>query len=126
MRLFGKFIDGNIKLSDVNFNEINSIATRNSAYHILRNTSAVLSDKLSLDDFEVKDINLIEDQITKDFISESKLVSLNKNPLDFKTQEIFIKKIISAMAVFKNDGETNTDFEERLEKDLNSLVEEIK
>ena len=120
LRLEGELV--NTKLSDIKFNEINKLAEKKGAYHILRNTSKINSNKIELKEFKSKEINEIEDEIIQELLKDSKLKNLNKQDIEINEQSKFIKEIMNKLSNEKIEGETNLDFEERIEKEFDALI----
>ncbi|HIH26324.1 DNA repair exonuclease [Candidatus Woesearchaeota archaeon] len=97
------------KVSDINFKYINESLSK--AYHVLKNTSKLVTkdfqeikaDNRNIDDIE---ISIVKDHQDQSFIEESKIMNIMK-----------------CLDKEKFDGEKNSDFESRIIKEVSSIIE---
>ena len=102
-------VHGNLngKVSDINLKKI--IESLN-CYHVLKNISGLKSkesEKIQIESGDVLDI-------------ENKIISENLKNVDFKDK---FKDLMQVLSLEKQEGETNSGFEDRLIKEVESLFE---
>jgi len=100
LRLTGKLKQG--KISDIKFSEIENFAKNKQAYFLLRNISSLQLEETGFE-IEVKNIDRLEEEILKKYISENKS---KFNPL--------IESLIHSLDLEKQEDEKNTVFESRV------------
>lgn len=123
LKIVGTLESGSV--SDINFEEIIKLCDEMGAYTILRNTSGLNTPDMDVEDVEVKDIEDIEIELMNEVITESKLRDIKEGEVSIENQKNFITNMTSLLAYEKEEGETNTDFEDRLEKEFEGVVNGI-
>ena len=113
IRLNGKLQCG--KVSDINFKEIFQKLYEQKAYFIMKNTA-----KLHSEDFEEIKIaqsspENIEEETIKEHLQQIKL-------FDKDTELHLTKSLLTTLNTAKKEGETITDFQRRVESEMNRLL----
>ncbi len=112
LRVEGTLING--KTTDIPFQEIVKILYEKGAYHVLKNTT-----KLSSEEFkEVKSSTGTQEETEYKIIREHL-----SNTNIFKDEETAIKELMRTMSSEKHEGEKQTDYEERIISEANTLLE---
>ncbi|MBI5149019.1 DNA repair exonuclease [Candidatus Pacearchaeota archaeon] len=110
LRLKGCLASG--KTSDIEFKKINEAI---DCFLLLKNTSELITPELKLEiNIETKDVNAIEQQLIKDY-SEN-----NKEYAEFNGQ---ILQLINALAIEKQEGETNQTFSSRILSEVSKIID---
>ncbi|PLW80501.1 hypothetical protein C0585_02285 [Candidatus Woesearchaeota archaeon] len=114
LRFKGKLVHS--KVQDIDFNKIVKECYSKAAYFVMRNTS-LLSDE-RFEDIRIDEDNVdnIEERLIDEHIEEFK----HENELIRKEELLSLMKVL---ADNKIEGETNTDFESRLIKDIDRVLE---
>jgi len=113
IRLTGKLDKG--KVSDINFKEIFNYLYSKGAYFVMKNTA-----QLSSEDFEEIKISQsnpenVEEDIIKEHLQQIKL-------FDVETELHLTKSLLNCLNTSKNEGETVTDFQRRVEEEVGKLL----
>ena len=112
IRLTGTLAGG--KPTDLNFREIISQLQDRGAYFIMKNTA-----QLNAPQFEEIKIAVgsehIEDELIREHLQQNKL-------FDAETEFQLTKGLLTALNTMKKEGETVTDFQARVESDINKLL----
>lgn len=120
LKIVGNLCSGSA--SDINFQDIINLSYSRGAYSLLRNTSQLNVPEINDEEIEVKDIEEIEKEMVEEMIKDSKLKDLSNSDISIDIQKSFIEKLTQALSNEKEEGETNTDFEERLEKEFRGIL----
>jgi DNA repair protein SbcD/Mre11 len=114
LRLTGSLEQG--KISDINFKEIFSQLYKQNAYFIMRNTTKLQSKEYEeIKISEQTNPDEIEDSVIKEHLQQIKL-------FDQDTELGLTKSLINTLNTSKNEGETITDFQKRVEEEINHLL----
>jgi DNA repair protein SbcD/Mre11 len=113
IRLKGELNKG--KVSDINFKEIFNQLYKQGAYFVMKNTA-----KLNSKDFEeIKLSNSnpenVEEEIIKEHLQQIKL-------FDLQTELQLTKSLIHSLNTLKQEGETISDFNNRIEEEITKLL----
>lgn len=113
IKLKGKLKLG--KLLDIDLKGVMHSLYEKEAYFVMKNTSAVTSS-----DFEdvKKDFNpeLLEEEVIKEHLGQTKIEGM-----DMVKEKELVLNLINTLSNEKNEGETNTTYEERLLKDIDLI-----
>jgi DNA repair protein SbcD/Mre11 len=109
IKLKGKLQSG--KVSDINFNDIFKELYRQGAYFVMKNTVKLHSEEFE----EIKSSNsnpeIIEEKIIKEHLQQIKLFNSD-------TEMYLTKSLLSNLNTSKKEGETITDFQKRIQEDI--------
>ena len=113
LRLEGTMQNGNV--GDINFKEIFERLYRQGAYFVMKNTA-----KLQAEEFEeIKIAQTSPEEIEEAVLKEH----LQQVPLfDLETERQLAKTLLITLNTTKNEGETSTDFQARIESEMNRLL----
>ncbi len=113
LRLFGAI---DVKVSDINFNLINSEALKRNAFYVMRNTSKLISKQLREVRTKETSQDLVEETLIKEFSSNFTF----KNA-DVKIGPELIKQLITSLSAEKitNQEEYEKDFLQKTKKLFN-------
>ena len=112
IEIFGEFKDG--KVSDIGFNDIYDQLYAKGAKAVIRNTAKINSSIFEEIHSEVKDKEDIESQVMSENLANSDLKDKELKELDSENQLSLAKSLAHLLHTEKKDGETSTDFEERV------------
>ena len=107
LRIEGSIKEG--KVSDVNFKSL--LENFKEAYFVLKNTSKLTTKDFQEISVDVRNVDDIESSIVKEHIKQSIL------------KEDKIQDIMKALDKEKYEGEKNADFEIRIIKDIEKIIE---
>jgi exonuclease SbcD len=113
IKLFGKLSSG--KASDIDFKEVFSQLSQKNAYFSMKNTN-------QLESKEYEEVKITAGNIDE---IEAKLIKENIGQLPIKlsaSEENTVLSIMQVLNTEKDEGELNRDFEERLKKELASIL----
>jgi len=113
IRLSGMLEAG--KPSDINFKDIFAMLYDKSAYFVMKNTAALTTKEFEEIKIDAKNTEEIEDSLIKEHLGQIKVDKLTPE----KEKEL-VKTLLKALAIEKDEGERQADFEERLRKELSS------
>ncbi|MGM5484318.1 MAG: metallophosphoesterase family protein [Nanobdellota archaeon] len=113
LRMKGQLIG---KLSEINFREIFDDAYSRGAYFIMKNTTAVSTEKLNEVKVKQGSMEEIEDEVINEHIGQ---ISVD---LDNETETT--KKLIQNLDIGKEEGENKHDFEKRIIDTMDKILEE--
>jgi len=113
IRLQG-ILDG--KISDINFREIFAKLYNKSAYFVMK--SAYLLQQKEFEEIKIEKASTeeIEEKLIKEHLGQIKM-------FDVEREEELTKKIIEGLSIEKEEGETNKDFENRVNESLVKILE---
>jgi DNA repair protein SbcD/Mre11 len=114
IRLSGKLENG--KVSDINFKEIFDQLYKQGAYFVMRNTAKLQAQEYE----EIKTItdsnpDNVEEEIIKEHLQQIKL-------FDKETEFDLTKNLLTSLNTSKKEGETISDFQKRIEEEINNLL----
>jgi DNA repair exonuclease SbcCD nuclease subunit len=113
IKLCGKLKIG--KSSEIHLNDISSQLYEKKAYFVMKNTNSLHSPEFE----EVKktfDQHMIEEDVIKEHLGQIKVDGFDKDK-----EKNLIFSLISSLSKEKNEGETNTTYEERVLKEISLL-----
>lgn len=115
IRLFGELIEG--KNSDINLQDISNWLYEQEAFFVMRNTS-----KLSSKEFEEIKLNSKEESLekTEEKIIKEHLQQINLFEANKELQ--LVKDLIQTLNSKKQEGEKNYDFDDRVCKEIEILI----
>ena len=109
------------KPSDINFKDIFSALYDKSAFFVMRNTSALTSKEFKEMEINTDPSQTIESELIEKHIGQIPLAGLDK----LKETEITVN-LMKILSQEKQEGETTAVFEERIKKDLDVVLRELK
>ncbi len=112
LRLTGTLAGG--KPTDINFREILSQLQGRGAYFIMKNTAQLNASEFAEIKIAPGEENL-EDELIREHLQQNKL-------FDAETEFHVTKQLLLAMNTSKKEGETVTDFQARVESEVNKLL----
>ncbi|MCK4669607.1 MAG: DNA repair exonuclease [Nanoarchaeota archaeon] len=112
MRLAGKLSSG--RPSDVDLKNLVSKMNAQGAYFVMKNTSKLTAPEFEEVQIETSNIEEIEEAIIKENMGQFKIK---------KNEKELIPDMIEFLNKEKDEGETNRDFEERVRKDVDKILE---
>lgn len=116
IRLHGKLSSG--KPSDINLKEIFTDLYSRGAYFVMRNTSGLTSEAFEEIALKTESIFEIEDNLIKEHIGQMKF---DKLEWDVESEKKTVRHLLEMLDVEKVEGETQTDFEDRIKENLDFL-----
>lgn len=114
IRLFGCLRTG--KPSDINFNDIFKILYDKSAYFVMRNTSRLASQELQDSTTEIHSVEEAEGSLINENAGKSNIFSQ-------AAEKELVQKLIDALSTEKEEGQTNTIFEESVIADTDKIFD---
>lgn len=114
IRLEGKLSYG--KLSDINFTKILEQFSIKGVYCVLKNTSKIEVEGYEEIKTSFHNPETMEDEIIKEHLQQMKL-------FDATTESQLIHTLLTTLNTTKREGETITDFQKRIESDMNKLLQ---
>ncbi len=120
IRIFGKLGSG--RVSDVKLGEVVKEAYDKGAYFVMRNTSSLTSEEFESISTSTESIFELEDDIIKKNIGQKKFNSIG---MDKAKEEEVTKNLLEMLDVEKQEGETKSDFEERIKENAGFLEKDI-
>ncbi|MBR9675467.1 DNA repair exonuclease [Candidatus Woesearchaeota archaeon] len=114
IRFTGRMIHS--KTSDINFNNITRKAQEKKAFFVMRNTYNLRGEEFEEIKIEENTIEEIEEKLIDEHITS------------FKKEKVWIekdllKKLLNVLSEEKKEGETNTDYEERIQKEISQTIQ---
>ena len=114
IKLHGSLSSG--KVSDINFKLIFAELEKRGAYIVMKNTSKLQSSQFQeILISEPSSTEQLEEQLIKEHLGQSKLFKP-------EVESHLTTSLLASFNTTKRDGETITDFQKRLESDLNKLL----
>ena len=113
IRLKGNLQRG--RTSDINFKEIIDFLYKKGAYFVMKNTSQLFSEEF--EEIKISESSTpesIEEQIIQEHLQQITL-------FDKETELQLTKMLLSALNTSKKEGETVTDFQKRIELEMNQI-----
>ena len=113
IRLKGELNKG--KVSDINFKEIFNQLYKQGAYFVMKNTSKLNSEEFEEIKLSKGNPDNVEEEIIKEHLQQIKL-------FDLQTELQLTKSLIHSLNTSKQEGETISDFNKRIEEEINRLL----
>jgi len=113
LRLKGKLSLG--KVSAIAFNEIIKSLSAQGAYFIMKNTAKLYSEEFKEIRIANSDPEFIEEQIIREHAQQIKL-------FDPATELFLTKSLLSSLNIAKREGESVTDFQQRVETEVKRIL----
>ena len=113
IRLLGALKKG--KVSDINFKQISDNLYDKGAYFVMRNTSKLHSEEFEEIKISSSNTENYEEEIIKEHLQQVKL-------FDLETELQLTKSLLTALNTSKKEGETLTDFQERVTSEVKRLL----
>ncbi len=113
IRLTGSLEKG--KISDINFKDIFNQLYNRGAYYVMRNTSQLHSQDYEEVKIDASSPENFEEEIIKEHLQQIKL-------FDIETELHLTKSLLTDINTTKKEGETVTDFQKRVEDEINQLM----
>ena len=114
IRLEGTISNG--KPSDINWKEITEQLYERGALFIMKNTVKLESETYEEISIGTNDPELIEEQLIKEHLGQQ--TKFNK-----ETELHITKELLQTLNTTKREGETVTDFQKRIESDINKVLD---
>ena len=105
----------NGKVSDINFKEIFKQLYSQGAYFVMKNTSQLSSEEFEEIKISNSNPENVEEEIIKEHLQQIKL--FNK-----ETELHLTKSLLNSLNTIKQEGETITDFQNRIQEEINKLL----
>ncbi len=106
--------------SDIRFKDIFEMLYNKSTCFVMKNTSALASKELEELSVQPSSVDEIENRIIKEHLGQIKVESLAP-----EKEELLAKELMQVLNKEKEEGETNTVFEERLKEEVESLLSSL-
>lgn len=113
LRISGSLNTGNA--SKIDMKKIINFLYEKDAYYVMKNTSKITSKEFT----ELKNNHGTSSEVENEIIKEH----LNQITHNFKNEEQTIKELITTFSQEKNEGEKQTDYDERIKKDVDVVLE---
>lgn len=113
IRLTGTLAKG--KASDINFNQIFAELYNKGAYFIMKNTISLRSEEFEEIKTSASNPETMEEEIIKEHLQQTKIYSA-------ETEFLLTKNLLSALTTSKKEGETLTDFQERVIQEITKVL----
>ena len=114
IRLFGKLDKG--KVSDINFKLVFDKFYEQEAYFIMKNTAKVHSEEFEEIKMSETNPEIMEERIIKEHLQQLRL-------FDLPTELNLCKGLLNSLNCDKKEGETVTDFNNRIIKEMKATLE---
>tara|TARA_Y100000310_G_scaffold171085_1_gene171282 strand:+ start:48607 stop:49824 length:1218 start_codon:yes stop_codon:yes gene_type:complete len=113
IRIYGKLAQG--KLNDINFKEVFNKFYAEGAYFIMKNTAKLIADEY--EEIKISEANpeMIEEKLIKEHLQQIKL-------FDSEKELSLSKTLLQCLNNSKQEGETITDFNDRILKEINTIL----
>ncbi len=103
------------RISDVNFKEIFNQLYNKGAYFVMKNTAKLISEDFEEIKIAQSNPENIEEEIIKEHLQQIKL-------FDQETELQITKSLITSLNITKNEGETVTDFQKKVEEEVDKIL----
>ena len=113
LRLTGKLIEG--KASDINFKHILAQLYAQGAYLVMKNTAGLQSEEFEEIKLSAGSPETMEEEIIKEHLQQHKL-------FDPETEMQTTKTLLQALNTAKKEGETTTDFQEKIIQEVEKIL----
>ncbi|MBW2999231.1 DNA repair exonuclease [Candidatus Woesearchaeota archaeon] len=109
------------KPSDINFKEIFDTLYSKGAHFVMKNTN-----KLNSKEFEEIQVKADSAEEIEESIIGEHLQQIKVNGLDTEKEKALTNSLLNSLNIERKEGERVTDFEERLVKEVNKILEQEK
>jgi len=116
IKVFGKLKSG--KASDIKMKELFEKIYTQGAYYIMKSTSRVVSEEYEEIRIDEKNFEDVEDALMKEHLGQIKIKGMTQG----KEYEM-TKNLISAFSQEKHEGEKVYEYEDRIKKEVDRLLE---
>ena len=113
LRLSGVLSKG--KVSDINFNQIFAELYQKGAFFIMKNTAGLQSEEFEEIKISATNPETMEEEIIKEHLQQNKLY-------DSETELFLTKDLLNILTTIKKEGETSSDFQERIIQEMEKLL----
>jgi len=113
IRLKGSLDKG--KVSDINFKEIFKQLYSQGAYFVMKNTSQLSSEEFEEIKISNSNPENVEEEIIQEHLQQIKL-------FDKETELHLTKSLLNSLNTVKNEGETVTDFQNKIKEEISKLL----
>lgn len=113
IRLSGTLSSG--RVSDINFKHLLEQLYANGAYFIMKNTANLQSEAFEEIKIAASDPESMEEEIIKEHLQQNKV-------FDQETELYLAKTILHALNTSKKEGETVSDFQERIIQEMERIL----
>ncbi len=103
------------KISDINFNEIITKLLAQHAYAVLKNTNKLVAEQFEEIKLSSQNPQTIEQELINEHLQQFKL-------FDKQTEHHLITSLIQTLNTTKHEGETQTDFQHRIETETQRIL----
>ena len=103
------------KVSDINFKELFQQLYNKNAYFIMKNTSQLHSKEFEEIKISQANPENVEEELIKEHLQKIKL-------FNSETELHLTKQLLTSLNINKKEGETVTDFQDRIKTELNQLL----
>ena len=114
IRLKGTLSSG--RVSDINFKQIIEQLYFQGAYFVMKNTAKLQSEEFEEIQLSTTDPQIIEDNIIKEHLQQIKI-------FDYDTELNLTKNLLNSLNTIKKEGETITDFQRRIEEEIEKIIQ---
>ena len=114
IRLMGKLDSG--KISDIKFRDVFQQLLEKGAYCILKNTSQLQAESFEEIKIKAENPETIEEELIKEHLQQMRT-------FDRETELQLTKSLLTALNTTKKEGETMTDFQGRVEGDMDKILQ---
>lgn len=116
LRLYGKLKFG--KVTDIDFKELFKKIYDQNAYFILKNTSKLTSEEFEEIKLESKNIESLEEEIVREHLGQVRISGFNnEKELELSMQLLYL------LNSEKHEGEKLSDYESRIKKDIDKILD---
>ena len=112
IRLHGELVGG--RISDIDFDTINRYLDSRDAFHVLTNTNSLQTEAFSADVDEDRTHDEIESELIQEYAGQVDHV--------FDDEVRTVKELLTSLNEEKQDGETNTDYEDRMYEEAKTIL----
>ncbi len=116
LRIAGRLKTG--KVSDINFRELFRKINAQGAFFILKNTHKLLAQEFEEIKIEEKSIAELEDALVREHLGQAKITGV-----DTDKEFLLAKKLIAAFETEKHEGEKVYEYEDRVRKAGDKILE---
>ena len=113
LRLNGVLAKG--KASDIQFSQIFAELYSKGAYFIMKNTAGLQSEEFEEIKISASNPETMEEEIIAEHLQQTKLY-------DAETELSLTKNLLKALTTTKREGETATDFQERVTQEISKIL----
>jgi len=103
------------KVSDINFNQVYTELYNKGAYFIMKNSAGLESQEFEEIKISASNPETMEEEIIKEHLQQNNL-------FDYQTELEVTKVLLHALNTSKKEGETITDFQERIVQEMTRIL----